>query len=737
LSTLNSNRFSHAQHNGEELSPSSNFRIIELSEQIGYNGSISSIDIDLPSTSWNITDIEMNFTDIKLGKEIKTIEEDGRTLKSISWKERLGYGVELNITEPTTLFGVYIKTYYEPRNVSKPVYVQIQGYNIINNTPNNNVLASTEINTSRIPDWYYQKFESAVLLSPGKYYLVINGTSLDSIFDKTIYHWFSNLSSTLNPTLNTAFHNGIKWSNESVGEPFLHRLVQRVDRSFNPEEVNMTLNIDGSLYPISLNGSIKIHQLISPFNTNFHIPILNNNSIELLFNLSFYIKLQNLLVSEGKVLIKESLPNFWTLEPNIQRCYCNYSIQFNYPKDWYNLTVFRDSGGGWEDISYLINIDTLNNSIFISKDHIIEDTNWKITANSPNIQLSLNVPITVFSPSQSIQFSVNAPIYPGNLTFRLFNPIGFLAQSEVTYTIDSIQSEDLLFNYQLSDNPHKGIYKAYVFWHNGTAAGVITQEFEVKIPFAIDLNILIGIIGFLAFLLISSVTTYEVIKRNKRKHAAHRQMIFNKYRDLMNLEYFIIIDKESAISVYEQILTNKSIDGLLVSGFLDAIRSFGIELTGADKHSQTIKLEYHDSKILMSEYKSFRIILIMKETPSQDFLEAIKQLSYDIESKYGTQLENFNGNVTHFKGIKDLLEIHLHTSLKYPLEISTQSIRLNQNELLLTNRAKALMKKKNADFFMVTDLFPVKKGFYTKEAETFLNLIKKKIFRPKIQNLDN
>ena len=345
--------------------------------------------------------------------------------------------------------------------------------------------------------------------------------------------------------------------------------------------------------------------------------------------------------------------------------------------------------------------------------------------------LSLNVPTTEFGPGQEILFSVLAPIDPGNLTFRLINSLGFPAQEDIIYEIESIETDDILLNYQLSSNPHAGTYKAYVFWYNGIAAGVITQEFEIIIPFALDPMLIVLIVGIIAIISVFSFTTYKMVKSTRRKHEAHRQKIFNKYMDVLNLDYFIIIHKDSGLNVYEQILASKSIDASLITGFLEAIRTFGIELTGADAQSQTIKLEYHKSKILMSEFKSFRLLLIMKENPSQDFLESVKELSYDIDNKYRAQFEKFTGHTNSFLGIRELLERHLQTSLIYPLQIIEQNVKLKSDEKSMVNRAKSIMKKKNTDYFIVTNLLSIRKGFYTKEAEIILNLIQKKVFQPK------
>jgi hypothetical protein len=383
------------------------------------------------------------------------------------------------------------------------------------------------------------------------------------------------------------------------------------------------------------------------------------------------------------------------------------------------------------DITSQVTVNTTNHFVSILNNTIPEGSDWRLTANSPNIQLSLNVPTTEFRPGQSIQFSVIAPINPGNLTFRLVNPLGFLTQSDETYVLESIETEDLLLSYQLSNNPYAGTYKAYVFWHNGISGGVIAQEFEIIIPFSLDPMVIIIIIGVIAFISVFSFTTYKLVKNSRLKNETHRQKIFNKYMDVLNLDYFIIIHKKSGLNVYEQILASKSIDASLITGFLEAIRTFGIELTGADEQSQTIKLEYHKSKVLMSEFKSFRILLIMKENPSPDFLESIKTLSYDIDNKYGSQIENFKGNIDAFLGIRDLLEEHLQTSLIYPLKIVKQQVKLKSDEKSMMNKAKSIMKKKNTDYFIVTNLLSIRKGFYAKEAEIILKLIQKKVFQPK------
>jgi hypothetical protein len=402
-------------------------------------------------------------------------------------------------------------------------------------------------------------------------------------------------------------------------------------------------------------------------------------------------------------------------------------VEFAYPQQWENLIVKRNN----IDISSSVTIDTINKIIILPNNTIIDGASWEISANSPNVVIALNVPKTKFQPEQEIEFSVLPPINPGNLTYILINSLGFKEYNE-TREITQITNEEIVLSYTLSSNPNEGIYKAYIYWYDNENAGIITKEFQVNIPFVLDPIYIVIIIVGSTLIAAASFTSYKLIKRSRRIHEEFRQKIYNKYMDVLNLEYFIIIEKKTGLNIYEQILASKNIDASLITGFLAAIRSFGIELTGANEQSQTIKLEYHQSKIIMSEFKNFRILLIMKENPSQDFLDSIKALSYDIDTEYGEQLANFTGDITHFKNVKDLLDKHLETSLIYPLKLETQSIKTNSEEKILINSAQSIMKKRNIDYFFVSNLLSIKKGFQVKDAETILNLIEKKIFQPKM-----
>ena len=287
----------------------------------------------------------------------------------------------------------------------------------------------------------------------------------------------------------------------------------------------------------------------------------------------------------------------------------------------------------------------------------------------------------------------------------------------------------------LPSNAHQGIYNAYIFFFNGTHAGCQRQAFTINVPYIPDPNtlyiIIIAVFTVIFISAIAGMTSYQLIKRHKTKRERFRQKVLNMYMDVFNLNYFMVLNRASGLNVYELALAGKEIDPTLVSGFLQAIRTFGIELTDAEDQSQTIKLEFQNSKILMAEFRQFRLIFIMRENPSQDFINSIRLLSQDIDEIYGDFIAEFKGDRQHFTGIRELLERDLNISLMYPLKIvQSDHVRLKPAEKSVINKAESVMKEKKNAYFYVSYLMADKKEFTVKTAKIILNLIQKKIFQP-------
>ncbi|MHA2287149.1 MAG: hypothetical protein ACXABG_00055 [Promethearchaeota archaeon] len=724
-----------AQSNSVSLTIQSRFDLLESTEISDAKPCNDSISLPLPSLFWNVTEVELNFTNVKQEREIKVIEHNATNFDTLRAAVP-GLGVQIDVSEPTTIFGVDIFGAVTSDVDTASIYVQITGYDSGEDEPDSPVYGSTSLNISRTLGWHRQAFDNGISLSPGQYYLVLNGIGF-SDFDNLNLYWFFNDATPTFPGLYVAYYywglfGGWTWRSASQNKPFLYKIIQRVNRTYSPEKINMTAEIGGNFYPIISGTDLGTgHLKTSAFNLfpnqeNLQFSISNNESVKLFFNLSYRIGIRKEFSSVALASIKEGLKVNWSLNPDISRLYKNYSVQFNYPISWTNLNVFR---GGLNVTSQIL-VDTINHHIQIPNSTIVNGAIWLITAQSPNLGLTLEAPLTEYGPNEILYFYINPPFMLGNYSIFLVDSKEILVEE---YKIEKteVSSSRIEFTHTLPPDPNEGTYKAYIYWNNATMAGVTTQAFSVTTPFVLDPILVFLIAVIIVVVGISSFTAYKTIKRSKRIHEEHRQSIFNKYMDILNLDYLIIVEKISGVNIYDQVLAGKNMNATLISGFLQAIQSFGIDLTGSENQSQMVKLEYQNSKILMSEFKDFRLTLIMKENPSQDFLQSIELLSYDINERFGDLLKEFDGEISQFEGIKELVEKRLPISLIYPLKLEENvETKLKLEEKNIINRAHSVMKAKNANYFFVSNLMSQEKGFQAKEAELILKLIEKNIFQP-------
>ena len=716
----------NAQSNGDSLTIPINFSTLEFGEKNGTNENVGSIDIGIPSSSWNLTDIQLNFTDINLGREIKTIEGkeygyDDEIYNKNPASKRFGLGVQIILTEATKIYGVYIHG-SKSSGTTELIDVQLRGYDNIKNKPNSTIYRSVNYNVSSTSGWYLQNFSNPLFLSAGNYSLVLNGSNIISAF--THYYWAYNDIDPTNPNLYSSEYIS-QWTDGVQNSPYLYKLIQKTEQSYNPEAINMTIEVDGNLYNITNDlpgsGKVEISNINLPLNkTDLILQVYHNQSVELVFNVSYIVELENYLTSPGTLHISETHDNHWSVIPTINPDFSNYTVKFNFPQSWLDVNVLKND----INITGIVDINYTENDIFIPTNLISEGDLWEITARSSKIDFSLDVSRTEFLAGQELKFFISEPLLDGNYTFNLNDPY-----HDKIYTSSNI-SESNSFTYIIPSSAIDGDYKAYIYWFNGTDAGVTTQIFVITLPFAINWSLVVSVIIVVGLTSAISASSYMLIKKNRKKSAARKETIFNRCMDILNLNYLLIIEKKSSLNIYDQVFTDNKLNTSLISGFLEAIRTFGLDITGSEEHSQTIKLEYKNSKIIMSDFKNFRIIFIMKDIPSNQFFDSIEALSYEIEEKHGAHLKEFKGNLQPFKNMEELIKKHFGTSFLYPLKVvGTGKTRISATEKAMIGRAMDSMEKNKSKYCYTTQLMQ-EKGFSSKDVETIFSLIDKKVFQP-------
>jgi hypothetical protein len=712
-----------------------NFKMFQTSVKQGSFQNANSIYIELPSSTWNIKDVEINFTDIKFDVETKVVEDNSTDLLLIS-KANYGYGVQIKIIDPTIIYGVQIYgNNYSTQ--SALVYVQINGYNNQTNAPNNDFYGSPILLNMSYSDtaaWHIQTFSSPINLEPGNYYLVLNGTAIGNR-PQPKYNWYFNDIDPIYPELYSSSYDSNSWSNGTQGTPFLYKIIQKVNTSVYPESINMTANIDGNTLSIS-NGKSHNKGYLSktdlnykPNKDNLNIKISNNKTSILTFNCTHNFTINNIFKVPSQLNVKINQTNKWILTPEITRFSNNDTIRIEYPNSWYNLTISRNLGLIWENITSEVILDTTNNFILIPNETIQDDVLWKIEANSPNRKFELDYASTPFEVGQKLLLYIKEPILEGNYTLKLYD-----AQELVNTTTKELPLPENTFSYPISKKPVGGFYYAYVIWNNKTDAGVQMAKFEITNPLNSPDPInwaLIIIIGSVSTGGIGiGVTSYKLIKRSESKKRENIRLILEKCTEIMSLKHIIVLDNKSGIDVYSQSFIDEELDPTLIAGFLQAIHNFGTEVLEKSKETRTIKVEYKKSIILMTEFVNLRLIIIMGKNPSENFLYSMESLAYYIYKYYGKLFDDFQGALKPFQGISKLVEKILNVSFISPLSVKLyKTIELSQNEKNMVDKALKFMRENDFDYFYTLYLLPDNECS-PKDYETILKLIEKGIFIP-------
>ncbi|MHA1982403.1 MAG: hypothetical protein ACTSXN_15090 [Promethearchaeota archaeon] len=717
--------------NGQEnksLDVTHQFHMLESSFIKNDHQNANDFDITLPSSLWTVKSMELNFTDIQFTPNTEIYEDttDGINYYKIWYQNPVtklyGVAVQINLTNPTTIYGAYIYANYKV-GTTETIKIQIRGNDATFNRPNGTIYASSDFNVSDSEEWYWQ--DLPVSLSKGSYFLVINGSIIGTDSDPEFY-WYSNAINPINPTLKVLDYYE-SWENGTSGIP-LFKLVQKENTPVYPEDISMEVEIGQDNYTVSNGpsegkGYLKLSGLNYYPNSDFlNLSVFNNISNTLLFNASSFIGLEKISTFSANLRITENQPNQWTLTPTILRTSDNCCVQFEYPRSWENISIYKNS----INITSQVIID--EGYLIITNKTISGTSDWEIKATSPLINFDLNVPITAFKIGDELIFALTGTPPNGNYTFILYD----ITDVALEPILKQIPPDNEGFSFSIPTDFHEGNYRAVVFWNNLTDGGVKSQLFELVLPSPTTpdntLLIMIGlIIGITSAVAIFAYVAYKKIF-SKREYSL--ELILNKCVDVSNINLIIIMDKNSGIDLFSRSFSGKKIDPTLVSGFLQAIRNFGAEISEASQDSRTLKLEYKDSILLMNEFVNLRVIVSMKENPSKNFVYSVDDLAYDIYKNYGDEIEKFRGNVKKFRGIDQLIEKHLGVSFILPMKVMvTDDQKLTFAEKQMVDKALTLMEDHDMDTIYSLYLLP-ENECSPKDYKTILNLIQKGVFKP-------
>ncbi len=728
LSSFSSLLYVNGQGN-KTLNNNQQFDMLERSYIHNEHQNVNNFDITLPSTFWTINSIKLNFSDIQFSSKIETYEDKNDTSYQIFRRNptnlMLAVAVQLNFSNPTTIYGAFIHARTIP-TTSDTIKVQIRGYDDVFNRPNNTVYASTDFNVSIQIGWYWQDFTTPIMLPRGSYFLVLNGSMI--VGTNSDFFWSSNINDPLNPTLKVLEYDN-SWTPGTHGIP-LFKLLQKPNIEIYPEDISMEVEINHENHTISNGpsegmGYINLSELdYYPNSDSLSFPVFNNVSNTLLFNASSIMGLEKILTSPAKLKITENQPNQWTLTPTIVRTSANCSVHFEYPRSWENFSIYKDS----IDITSQVIVNEVSNILIITNETISGTSDWEIRATSQLINFDLNVPKTEFEIGDELIFALTGDPPNGNYTFILYD----ITDVALEPILKQVPPDNEGFSFSIPTDFYEGNYRAVVFWNNLTDGGVKSQLFSFVLPpLTTPDNTLLIIIGLIIGISsVAAIFAFVGYKKISKKRDYALETILTKCVDVSNINLIIITDKKSGVDLFSISYGGKKIEPTLVSGFLQAIRNFGTEISADPQDSRTVKLEYKDSILLMNEFVNLRVIISMKDNPSKNFIYAVDDLAYDIYKNYGDEIDKFRGNVKKFRGIDQLIEKHLGVSFILPLKvIVSDDQKLTLAEKQMVEKALTMMDNLKMDFIYSLNLLP-ENECTPKDYRTIMNLIQKGVFKP-------
>ncbi len=286
-----------------------------------------------------------------------------------------------------------------------------------------------------------------------------------------------------------------------------------------------------------------------------------------------------------------------------------------------------------------------------------------------------------------------------------------------------------------------------VFLSSGIFAGVSSSDSDIYYNVSV-INygilivkniqaILIGL-GIATVLSLSIYRGYVVPKRNRQRQALLD--IHRRFGDIENMQYVLIIHKETSTSIFSQTFTELPIDSTLISGFLSAISTFGKEIghkvlksqqkafvSQGDEKTGLEELSYQQFKIVVIEGYYVRTAVLLLKSASPTLRSKIRQFNAEFEREYLSTLEHFSGKIPSPEPILELIEKILFADLLYPHNVIPSKAKDYLGTVKKKSTSALVLKEAESSFnnaFRVREMIVRMAGYGRKEVDTF-NVVEK------------
>ncbi|MBY9005496.1 MAG: hypothetical protein KGD63_01935, partial [Candidatus Lokiarchaeota archaeon] len=357
-----------------------------------------------------------------------------------------------------------------------------------------------------------------------------------------------------------------------------------------------------------------------------------------------------------------------------------------------NIPIDRTAPGSFlYTIEYydLYDIYGINNTITIT----IEDAFPTINhPNNPNIEKDYlhTIEWTIVDDFGGGNYRIFVNDIPGN-----WQP--WTSNIPIEYTVDSTIIGDFNVTIQYQTTTGQIDYDTVM-------VDIIPSGAEVFMDLLPYILIIVGVI--------LGISSYLIIKNhNKSKKVAVWKEKAHVFSDLLNIDLILIIHKETSSTIVQHNFSEQTLDGDLISGFLEAMTSFKYELkknSYKKRSMETTLLDYDQYKVLIKDGLFIRVAMILDKEPSNYLQDSIVEFINEFEARYSDILKNFIGRITQFQTSIDLINKYFNVSLIYPHCINRKHLSIE-----MTSFQKEIMK-------LAQQLESTKGQFYISELINYI-----------------
>lgn len=148
-------------------------------------------------------------------------------------------------------------------------------------------------------------------------------------------------------------------------------------------------------------------------------------------------------------------------------------------------------------------------------------------------------------------------------------------------------------------------------------------------------------------------TTIQTIETKQQQLRTNIAELEKKYSKRI-LAFLLIIDHTSGVNLYQHNFAGKSLDPDLISGFLTAVQSFGVELSS--ERTEMKKLAYKNFEIELNIGDHVRAALFLMGQSSKWLVKTLVTFINAFEQKFGDVLKDWHGDVSKFTATPTLVK---------------------------------------------------------------------------------